>query len=67
MGVELRKSKKEPEFPGVMRYACTTGDRRIKNAACVSGRWLPEIECTGMGLDLHTISSFYGGMINAYY
>ncbi|XP_065531391.1 complement factor H isoform X1 [Lathamus discolor] len=46
MGVELRKSKKEAGFPGVIRYTCTTGDRKIKNAACVSGRWLPEIECT---------------------
>ncbi|NXD78121.1 CFAH factor, partial [Halcyon senegalensis] len=54
----LQKPRRETEFPGVIHYICGSADRNVKRAACVSGKWLPEIECTGMFLDLHTIS-FY--------
>ncbi|KAM6079502.1 complement factor H isoform 2-T2 [Theristicus caerulescens] len=47
MGVKLvDKPKKETGFHGVIRYTCTSADKSIKEATCVSGRWLPEIECT---------------------
>ncbi|XP_030349827.1 complement factor H isoform X1 [Strigops habroptila] len=45
----LHKSKKEPGFHGVIHYRCTSADRRIKRATCVSGRWSPEIECIAEG------------------
>ncbi|XP_071607155.1 complement factor H isoform X1 [Heliangelus exortis] len=43
VGVELlRRTRKEA---GVIRYRCTAADTNIKQAACVSGKWSPEIEC----------------------
>ncbi|XP_068262726.1 complement factor H-like [Nyctibius grandis] len=42
----LPNSKKETGFHGVIRYTCTSADRSIKQATCVSGKWSPEIECT---------------------
>lgn len=64
---QLSKLKKESRFRGVIRYKCRPAGRIVKQATCVSGNWSPEIECTGMFLDFHTISSFYVGMINALY
>ncbi|XP_051481399.1 complement factor H [Apus apus] len=31
---------------GVIQYRCKSADRTVKQAACVSGKWSPEIECT---------------------
>ncbi|XP_069718605.1 complement factor H isoform X4 [Phaenicophaeus curvirostris] len=42
----LHKTKKEAEFHGVISYRCTSADKSVKEAACVSGKWSPEIECT---------------------
>ncbi|NXF51435.1 CFAH factor, partial [Oceanites oceanicus] len=42
----LSKAKKETGFHGVIHYVCTSADRSIKQATCVSGKWSPEIECT---------------------
>eukprot|EP00075_Anas_platyrhynchos_P029897 XP_027319150.1 complement receptor type 1 isoform X14 [Anas platyrhynchos] len=39
--------KKETEPHGVIRYKCTSADNNIKEATCVSGKWSPEIDCTG--------------------
>lgn len=60
-------TKKESQFYRVIRYKCDSADRIIKQATCVSGRWMPEIDCTSMIFDFYTISSFYGGMTNAHY
>ncbi|NXC38026.1 CFAH factor, partial [Penelope pileata] len=30
-----------------IRYKCTSTDRKFKQATCVSGKWSPEIDCTG--------------------
>ncbi|PKU45550.1 hypothetical protein llap_4162 [Limosa lapponica baueri] len=32
----------------VINYKCTSADKSIKQATCVSGKWSPEIECTEM-------------------
>ncbi|KFQ21438.1 Complement factor H, partial [Merops nubicus] len=40
------KAQEETRFHGVIRYKCGSGDRSIKQATCVSGKWSPEIECT---------------------
>lgn len=63
----LPKRKKDTGFHGVIHYTCTSADKSVKQATCVSGTWSPEIECACMFLDLHTISSFYVEMINARY
>ena len=63
----LPKPRKETEFHGVIHYICSSADRSIKQATCVSGKWSPEIECTGMFSDLDTISLCYVGLINAHY
>lgn len=63
----LAKQKKQTKFYGVIHYVCKSADKSTKQATCVSGKWSPEIECTGMVLDLHTISSFYVGNISAHY
>lgn len=42
--------KKETEPHGVIRYKCTSADNNIKEATCVSGKWSPEIDCTGVVL-----------------
>ncbi|XP_027642316.1 complement factor H [Falco peregrinus] len=42
----LSKQKKETRFHKVIRYVCKSGDKSIKLASCVSGKWLPEIQCT---------------------
>ncbi|NWZ25700.1 CFAH factor, partial [Asarcornis scutulata] len=39
--------KKETEPRGVIQYKCTSADNNIKEATCVSGKWSPEINCTG--------------------
>lgn len=44
----LPKPGRETRFHGVIHYICTSADKRIKQATCVSGKWSPEIECTGM-------------------
>ncbi|KFO72390.1 Complement factor H, partial [Cuculus canorus] len=41
----LPKTKKEG-FHGVIYYKCTSADKIVKEAACVSGKWSPDIECT---------------------
>ncbi|NXK48415.1 CFAH factor, partial [Chauna torquata] len=41
------KQKKETGLRGVIQYKCTSADNNIKQATCVSGRWSPEIACTG--------------------
>ncbi|NXX94416.1 CFAH factor, partial [Centropus bengalensis] len=41
----LYKTKKTG-LPGVIYYSCTPADKILKQATCVSGKWLPEIECT---------------------
>ncbi|NWW44763.1 CFAH factor, partial [Pedionomus torquatus] len=41
------RPRKETRFHGVINYMCTPADRSIKEATCVSGKWSPEIECTG--------------------
>ncbi|NWS66109.1 CFAH factor, partial [Crotophaga sulcirostris] len=46
--VHLHKTTKEPGFPGVIQYTCTLADKIVKQATCVSGKWSPEIECTGI-------------------
>ncbi|XP_054689181.1 complement factor H [Grus americana] len=51
MDVELvhngRPSRtKKKTFRGVIQYRCTSADKSIKQATCVSGKWLPGIECT---------------------
>ena len=61
------KPKRKTGFHKVIHYTCTSADKSVKRATCVSGKWSPEIECTGMFSDLHTISFFYVGMINAHY
>lgn len=66
-GGRLSKAKKRPGFRGVVHYICKSADKSIKQATCVSGKWSPEIECTGMFLDFNTISPFYVGTINAHY
>lgn len=63
----LPEPGRETRFHGVIHYICTSADKSIKQATCVSGKWSPEIECTGMFLDLHAISFFYVGMINGHY
>ncbi|KAM7106224.1 complement factor H isoform 2-T2 [Ciconia maguari] len=42
----LPKAEKETGFYGVIHYKCTSADKSIKQATCVSGKWSPEIECT---------------------
>ncbi|NXV85918.1 CFAH factor, partial [Calonectris borealis] len=42
----LLKANKETGFHGVIHYVCTSADKSIKQATCVSGKWSPEIECT---------------------
>ncbi|NWY51518.1 CFAH factor, partial [Chionis minor] len=42
----LSKQNKENRFHEVIRYTCTSADKSIKEATCVSGKWSPEIECT---------------------
>ncbi|NWS19570.1 CFAH factor, partial [Pachyramphus minor] len=38
-------SKRRTGFRRVIYYKCTSADKNIKQAACVSGKWTPEIEC----------------------
>ncbi|XP_027569080.2 complement factor H isoform X3 [Pipra filicauda] len=38
-------SKRRTGFYKVIRYRCTSADKNIKQATCVSGNWTPEIEC----------------------
>ncbi|NXP08630.1 CFAH factor, partial [Thinocorus orbignyianus] len=45
-GDQLRP-RKRTRFRGVINYMCTSAERSIKQATCVSGKWSPEIECTG--------------------
>ncbi|XP_074008515.1 complement factor H [Numenius arquata] len=40
------RPKKETRFHRVINYICTSDDKSIKQATCVSGKWTPEIECT---------------------
>uniref|UniRef100_A0A663EIV5 Complement factor H n=1 Tax=Aquila chrysaetos chrysaetos TaxID=223781 RepID=A0A663EIV5_AQUCH len=42
----LPKPRRETRFHGVIHYICTSADKSIKQATCVSGKWSPEIECT---------------------
>ncbi|XP_074894993.1 complement factor H-like isoform X1 [Buteo buteo] len=42
----LPKPGRETRFHGVIHYICTSADKSIKQATCVSGKWSPEIECT---------------------
>ncbi|NXY90813.1 CFAH factor, partial [Alcedo cyanopectus] len=39
------RNKPKKEFNGVLRYRCGAADRSVKQATCVSGKWLPDIEC----------------------
>ncbi|NXE89404.1 CFAH factor, partial [Menura novaehollandiae] len=32
-------------FQKVIRYKCTSADKNVKQATCVSGKWTPEIAC----------------------
>ncbi|XP_010176963.1 PREDICTED: complement factor H, partial [Mesitornis unicolor] len=41
----LSKPRKETRFHRIIRYTCTSADKSIKQATCVSGKWSPEIEC----------------------
>ncbi|XP_009638602.2 complement factor H [Egretta garzetta] len=41
----LPKRKKDTGFHGVIHYTCTSADKSVKQATCVSGTWSPEIEC----------------------
>ncbi|XP_074764332.1 complement factor H [Athene noctua] len=43
---QLPKPKKKTGFNKVIRYMCTSADRNVKQATCVSGKWSPEIECS---------------------
>ncbi|NXM70254.1 CFAH factor, partial [Serilophus lunatus] len=38
-------TRKKPRLHKVIQYRCTSGDKNIKQATCVSGRWTPDIEC----------------------
>ncbi|XP_009987303.1 PREDICTED: coagulation factor XIII B chain-like, partial [Tauraco erythrolophus] len=40
----VSKQRKETGFRRVIRYRCTSADKTIKQATCVSGKWLPEIQ-----------------------
>ncbi|KAM6124478.1 LOW QUALITY PROTEIN: complement factor H-like [Pterocles gutturalis] len=40
------KPRRKTGFHGDINYICTSGDKRIQRATCVSGKWSPEIECT---------------------
>ncbi|NWT89093.1 CFAH factor, partial [Lanius ludovicianus] len=39
-------SRRKTGFHKVIHYTCTSADGNVKQATCVSGRWIPEIECT---------------------
>ncbi|XP_014106249.1 PREDICTED: complement factor H [Pseudopodoces humilis] len=39
-------SRRKTGFHKVIRYTCSLTDENVKEAACVSGRWTPEIACT---------------------
>ncbi|NXC09110.1 CFAH factor, partial [Orthonyx spaldingii] len=39
-------SRSKSGFHQVIHYRCTSADENIKQATCVSGRWIPEIACT---------------------
>ncbi|NWT66601.1 CFAH factor, partial [Prunella himalayana] len=40
-------SRRRTGFHKVIHYTCTLADENVKQATCVSGRWTPEIACTG--------------------
>uniref|UniRef100_A0A803Y4S6 Complement factor H n=1 Tax=Meleagris gallopavo TaxID=9103 RepID=A0A803Y4S6_MELGA len=40
----LRKAKETELY---LTYKCKQADRQLKQATCVSGKWSPEIQCTG--------------------
>ncbi|NXK25271.1 CFAH factor, partial [Arenaria interpres] len=40
------RSKQGNRFHRVINYKCTSADKSVKRATCVSGKWSPEIECT---------------------
>ncbi|NXI56729.1 CFAH factor, partial [Chloroceryle aenea] len=47
-GIEVVPSSRLPKAKretGVIHYTCGSADKSVKRAACVSGKWLPEIEC----------------------
>lgn len=46
-------SRRKAAFHKVIHYKCTLTDKNVKQATCVSGRWTPEIACTGVFLHLH--------------
>ncbi|NXU16031.1 CFAH factor, partial [Pardalotus punctatus] len=54
--VELVRSGQYPittrktVYEKVIYYRCTSADENIKQATCVSGRWTPEIACSGEGV-----------------
>lgn len=52
------------QLPAVIQYRCPSAES-TKSATCVSGKWLPEIECADLFSGLHSVCSFYVGMINA--
>ncbi|NXI66907.1 CFAH factor, partial [Anseranas semipalmata] len=43
----LPKQKKETGLRKVVWYKCKSADNSIKQATCVSGKWLPDIDCKG--------------------
>lgn len=58
--IERTGSHRKAKETGLyLTYKCKPADRQFKQATCVSGKWTPEIQCTGMILDLHIISSFF--------
>ncbi|XP_054066774.1 complement factor H [Rissa tridactyla] len=40
------RPRKGTRFHRVINYVCTSADKSIKQATCVSGKWSPGIECT---------------------
>ncbi|OXB84184.1 UNVERIFIED_CONTAM: hypothetical protein H355_007067 [Colinus virginianus] len=50
-GIVIEHTRSSPrqgkETRQLLKYRCKPTDRQIKQAACVSGKWSPEIQCTG--------------------
>ncbi|NXU39020.1 CFAH factor, partial [Drymodes brunneopygia] len=38
--------RRKAGYHKVIHYTCTSTDKNVKHATCVSGRWTPEIACT---------------------